>query len=161
MRCDIYVRYFQRKEPMENIAADLGITRVTVSRVIHAWQARLTMIRPDLGSGRPQKGIHYARYAKDLFLAPTGPVLTYHTRQATAQAETYISDWWTGQKRESKDKRWMDADKLHQRYKASLPAGEKPVSYKTFTRLMKRIIGDAFTLARGRPIKTARRKNQT
>ncbi len=150
--CAIYERYFVNKEAMASIAGEMERTRLTISRCIHAQQQALHAIRPDLGIGRPQAKIHYARYLQQVIERTCGQPRRRQKEENTTQAERFIQEWWQRQQRESKRKRWMDAKTLYTKYYC--PAVAEPserVSYKSFTRAMQRIIGSVFAPTPGRP----------
>jgi len=150
--CAIYQRYFVNKETMTSIAEDMERTRLTISRCIHAQQQALHAVRPDLGIGRPQAKIHYARYQQQVIERTCSQPHRRQKEENTAQAERFIQEWWQRQQRESKTKRWMDAKTLYVKYYClAVAEPSERVSYKTFTRAMQRIIGPAFAPTPGRP----------
>jgi hypothetical protein len=158
---EIYVRYFMTRESMEEIGIALGFTRLTINRCIQTQRAALDTIRPGLGQGRrPIPGRHYARYLDRILALYTPHADRHHPHTASASAADFITQWWKRQRREAKQKRWMNAMKLYQQYCSSHVPTEQTVSYKTFTRLMHQIIGDAYAVTRGRPAKGHRDSNQ-
>ena len=149
---DIYQRYFLNKEPMASIAADMERTRLTISRCIHAQQKALHAIRPDLGSGRPKAKIHYARYQQQVIEFTCDQPRRRKKEEHSTRAEQFILDWWQRQQRESKRRRWMDAKTLFEKYYCvAVPDPTARVSYKTFTRALQRIVGEAYHPTPGRP----------
>lgn len=152
---DIYERYFLCNETMEFIASELNRTRLTISRCLLAQRKALEEIRPDLVSVRhPKPHIHYARYTDAVIEATTKQPHSRQPREATAIAEHFIVEWWKRQKREAKSKRHLNPKKLYQKYQTDHHESSL-VSYKTFTRLIQRIVIEELRPVTDKPIRRA------
>jgi predicted DNA-binding protein YlxM (UPF0122 family) len=147
--CKIYELYFMKHQTLTAIAEAINFSRLTVKHCIETQRVILTSINPDLliDERYPVHGRHYARYTKKIASAYNEN--QYNPRENTKKAQDFITEWWEKQQRESKSRRWMNSKKLYARYCSAYP--NDLVSYKTFTRLMSKIIGDEFKMSRGRP----------
>jgi hypothetical protein len=147
--CKIYELYFIKRQPLTTIAEKINFSRLTVKHCVETQRIILTSINPALlMNGRnPISGRHYARYINMVMESYTKT--EYKPPKKSMSAYNFITIWWEKQQRESKSKRWMDSKKLYDRYCSAYP--NDTVSYKTFTRLMSKIIGDAFKMSPGRP----------
>ena len=140
--------YFINHQTLTAIAEAINFSRITVKHYIDTQRIILTSINPDLlMKGHPISGRHYARYINRVLESYTKT--EYKPPEKSKSAYNFITIWWKKQQRESKSKRWMNSKKLYYRYCSAYP--DDPVSYKTFTRLMSKIIGDDFKISLGRP----------
>jgi hypothetical protein len=131
------------------IAEAINFSRLTVKHCIETQRIILISINPALlmDERYPIPGRHYARYINQILESYTKT--EYKPSKKSNSAHNFINIWWENQKRESVSKRWMNSKKLYDKYCSAYP--DDPVSYKTFTRLMSKIIGDDFKMSPGRP----------
>lgn len=150
---DIYLRYFIHNNKVQQIADDMQRTRVTIARCLRKLKHALDTIRSQRRHVQPATGMIYFRhYTEEVLTLIADQPRRRRSEEKTIVAEQYIQAWWRHQQRESKSKRWMDAKILYQDfYCVSVDDQKEHVSYKTFQRLMVRIIGEAYAPKPGRP----------
>ena len=173
-RREIYELYFQKKRSVAEIATQLHSTRVTIHRHIKRLNDALHRIHPQHQGSSVTIGLHYARYA-DKVLKETEKLPGRWSH--TADAKRYIRLWWQRQQRKAAHPLLFDGARLYHDYcqavakrKSTQPHSSptsttgkhqgEHVSWKTFQRLFKCILQDAYQPVVGRPGKK-KRKHQS